>query len=134
VPSQPAGIAFVNQLSKSGFELWPSGVSISLFFLRQGLRTDAGRAGWSEDSVELVAYLIPEEGDPVEINGHERSQLVRLLSSSIRVKDPRSIVVRADLVGIESELVSKLRIPSDEDIEKSVRYAVWPFAAVAVVP
>ena len=66
--------------------------------------------------------------------GEAKAQLVRALSSSTRVKDPQSVCIREDFPSLENELVSVLRTPSEDDIDRGVRYVVWPLAAVAVVP
>ena len=107
-------------------------VLTALFLLRQQLRHEAGR--WTESSVELRLYMVGAETAPVEVAGEARARLVRALNSSSRVKDPQSVSTRADLPDIEQELISILRIPSEEEIAQGVRYAIWPLAAVAIVP
>ncbi|MCT0203828.1 DEAD/DEAH box helicase [Synechococcus sp. CS-602] len=131
-PNRSAGIAFVNLSPNLEMDVKGRDVLTALFLLRQQLRHEAGR--WTESSVELRLYMVGAETAPVEVAGEARARLVRALNSSSRVKDPQSVSTRADLPDIEQELISILRIPSEEEIAQGVRYAIWPLAAVAIVP
>jgi len=131
-PNRPAGIAFVNRSSNLEAIVQCHDIVTCLFFLRQQLRHEGGR--WSENMVELRLYLVSTDNEPKEMAGEEMARLVRALVSSIRVKDPLQVQTREDLPALEQELASMLRTPADDDIERGVRYAVWPLAAVSIVP
>jgi SNF2 family DNA or RNA helicase len=131
-PGRPAGVAFVKR--PPGLVLGDDvrNPTTCLFLLRQQLRHEGGR--WTESLVELRAYYVENSGLSVEVAGQARARLIRSLVAASRVKDPASILGREDLVAVERELVSSLRLPSDDEIAEGVRYAVWPLAAVMVVP
>lgn len=131
-PNRSAGIAFVNRSPNLELNGNERDVVTCLFLLKQKLRHESGR--WSESSVELRLFLVGAETTPVEIEGEAKARLIRALNTSSRVKDPHSVRTRKDLPDIEIELVTKLRTPSDEDIAQGVRYAIWPLAAVVIVP
>jgi hypothetical protein len=131
-PNRRAGTAFVNRPPGLAFGDDPRGISTCLFMLRQKLRHEGGR--WSENMVELRAYLVSTSGLPIEVEGQARAKLVRSLNAASRVKDPLAIRTRTDLTAIERDLLGRLRLPSEEEIADGVRYAVWPIAAVTMVP
>ena len=84
--------------------------------------------------VDLRLYLVGADNAPKELFGEDKARLVRALSTSSRVKDPRTVRTREDLPDLERELATMLRTPADEDIADGVRYVVWPLAAVCIVP
>jgi hypothetical protein len=131
-PNRSSGIAFVNRSSILDPEVNELGVVTCLFFLRQELRQKAGR--WSEGSVELRLFIVSSEKQPAEVVGLARARIVRALCSCSRVKDPQEVRTRSDLPEIESNLVNRLRTPSEEDIAQGIRYSVSPLAAVTIAP
>ncbi|QPN61975.1 DEAD/DEAH box helicase [Synechococcus sp. CBW1004] len=131
-PQRSVGIAYVNRTPNLELDIAGLDVVSCLVLLRQKLRNQAGR--WSENSVELRLYIVGANTAPVELLGAKKAQLIRALNSCSRVKDPQQVPIRTDLPLIESELVSQLRTPSDEDIAEGIRYAVWPLAVVIIVP
>jgi superfamily II DNA or RNA helicase len=131
-PDRPVGAAFVNRTPSLSSEISDVEIVTCLVFLRQQLRQEAGN--WSENNVELRLYLVGTNGCVVEVVDEARARLVRALNASSRVKDPQDVIVRSDLPQIEQDLVSVLRTPSDVEISDGVRYAVWPLAAVTVMP
>lgn len=130
-PERPAVVAFVKR--PAGIDLGASarGPITCLAFLRQQLRHQGGR--WVEGAVELRAYAVAEDGPPSELAPTVTARLVRALTTATRIKDPRDLVTRRDLVDTQAEIFGRLRLPSDEEIAEGTRYAVWPLAAVTMV-
>lgn len=131
-PNRPAGIAFVNCSPSLESIIQFRELVTCLFYLRQQLRSEGAR--WSENMVDLRLYLVGADNAPKELFGEDKARLVRALSTSSRVKDPRTVRTREDLPDLERELATMLRTPTDEDITDGVRYVVWPLAAVCIVP
>jgi hypothetical protein len=97
-------------------------------FLRQSLRTDP-QSGWSEAGLSFYAYLSDLERQPILLEGQElRCFLRNLTSSTPRIKAPSVENVSIQLTTNEQELVQALRRPSEEEVSKGVRHAVWPIA------
>ena len=88
---------------------------------------------WIESAVELRAFAVAEDGPASELAPVVTARLVRALTTATRIKDPRDLATRRDLVDIQAEIFGRLRLPSDEEIAEGTRYAVWPLAAVTMV-
>lgn len=128
-PDRVVGVGFVKRPARLDF-LGPSKEPVVvLAFIRQLLQQERGR--WTEKSIVLRMFALRHEGEPQELDGKQRADLVRACQSVPRVKDGRS--VRADLPDVEQTLLRMLRRPSDDEIAEGVRYAVWPIAALVLL-
>lgn len=103
-----------------------------IFYLRQKLQQEGG--GWIERDASLHAYVGTHQDDFVELNAKNRTALVRSLQNWVRVREPVNELSNIDMPTIERELYSQLRRPSEDEISKGIRCAVWPIAAIAIQP
>lgn len=100
------------------------------FYLRQKLQQEGG--SWIERDVSLHAFIGTNEGNFVELDNKVRTALVRSLQNWVRVREPVNELSNMDMPTIERELYGQLRRPSEDEISKGIRCAVWPLAAIAI--
>jgi superfamily II DNA or RNA helicase len=128
-PARGCGVAFI----KAPSWLTPGSnsevVTCFLVFIRQKLRQEGGR--WVEVAVEIKLFRVDETREPRELDSSEAARIVRACSTATRVRDPQKLVLRPDLVDVERGLYSRLRQPSDDEIQSGTRYAAWPLALIA---
>ena len=129
-PSRGCGVAFIKPTPWMRSDAGGESTVCFFCFLRQRLQQEGGR--WVEVNVELKIFRLDVNGGPMEMDPGEAAKLIRTFSTATRVRDPQSISLRSDLIGVERELYSQLRQPSNEEIEAGVRYAVWPLALIVV--
>lgn len=104
---------------------------VALFCLRQKLEQING--SWSEKSLTLHVMTVSKDEVTKELNQKESSALIRACcNSSSRIKDPMNVTLPTTLAEVESQFIAKLCTPSEAEIKESIRYAVWPIAAVAI--
>lgn len=125
LPGRPVGAGYFS-FKRDGFQ---NGRDFgALFFLTQSLRLDFGRA--AEEWIEIKAFAVCEESEPVELSSQECAVLIRRLADATRNRDAVVSSLPATLAKAESQLIATLRIPSDEDIQNQIRRVVWPLAAI----
>jgi hypothetical protein len=107
--------------------------AVAMFaFLRQALHQERGI--WREKGVSLHVYSLPEGAVPLELDSGQRAELVRILQGVARIKDPIGYATPTNITESEDLLMQELRRPSEEEIANGVRYAVWPIAAIVLMP
>lgn len=132
VPDRVAGAAFIKRPSGLDFLGTVKEPVVLLAFMQQMLQQERGR--WAERATALRLFVLSPGGEPLELNGKQRADLIRACQSVSRIKDPSGTDVRPDLRDIEQKLLQSLRRPSDAEIADGVRYSVWPIAAVVLLP
>lgn len=132
LPHRAAGVAFVKRLAGIDLGHGARDTITVLAFLSQQLRLQSGQ--WTEGSVQLRMFLIRGQEPPQELATVLAARLVRALVTAVRVKDPSDLQARQDLVEVQTKVFNRLRTPSDDEVSAGVRYAVWPLAAVTMVP
>jgi hypothetical protein len=132
VPSKFTGAAFVSRPKGLSFLGNADRALPILAFLRQSLIQEGGR--WSERGLSLKIFAVPPGAEPFELDGRQRATFVRCIQHSTRKNDPSGIDVNSNLTEVEGDLLNKLRIPTDDEIATNIRHAVWPIAAIILVP
>ena len=126
------GAAFVKSVDVS-YSMCPAGETVVLLaFLRQELSHEAGQ--WVEGNLTLHTFLVAASGDVQELDSCQRAELVRALQNVVRVKAPTLPSIFVDIVAVERDLFDQLRRPAEAEIAKGTRFAVWPLAAVVMLP
>jgi superfamily II DNA or RNA helicase len=131
-PDRSCGVAFVKLAAPLGGSQAVRDSECYLVFLRQRLHPQAGR--FVEGGVELKLFAVNTEGEPSELDSSISARLIRAIGGATRVRDPQDVSLRSDLVEIERTLYSRLRQPTDGEMEAGIRFAVWPLAVVVTVP
>lgn len=126
------GAAFVSRPKDLSFLGTPDQPVPILAFLRQTLIQEGGR--WSERGLALRMFAAPFGAEPFELDGRQRADLVRSVQQSTRKNDPSGVNLDKDLCNIESNLSKKLRVPTEDERAANIHHAVWPIAAVVLVP
>jgi hypothetical protein len=99
-----------------------------LFFLVQSLRLELGKA--SEERLEIRAFVVRDMLEPIELNQQQCGSFIRELSAAIKLREPAISILANKLSSVEVELLNMLKRPTDEEITKQIRRAVWPLAAI----
>jgi superfamily II DNA or RNA helicase len=100
--------------------------------LRQTVRTDQLN-GWVEAGLSLHVDWTTHGSQPQALEGVELRQFLRdLQNSTPRVKAPQLDDLLPMLLETEKNLIQGLRRPSEEELSKGIRHAVWPIAAGVV--
>src|SRR5262249_53748480 len=102
-----------------------------LFFLVQIVRQEFGKP--AEEELELKAYRVTRDGEPIELSPRECATFVRAIAEAIRVREPDKIGLESAMKDTEANIVLKLRRPTDEDIRNQVRRVIWPIGAVILI-
>jgi len=131
-PGRKAGVAFLNRPNGLGFIGSDAEVTVVLAFLRQRLEQERGV--WLERGLTLHCYALANRGEPTELDGPQRATLIRACQNVPRIKDGASVRVPVDVVSVEDALSRALKRPTDDCMAAGVRYAVWPLAALVLVP
>jgi superfamily II DNA or RNA helicase len=129
-PAMPVGAAFVRWSNPGvlppSVDSPPFGV---LVFSRQTLQMDRS-GGWVERKTSLPVFVI-KEGVATELQGKDKGLLLRqLLRSVIRKSAEATGPLVGEIQQAESDLITKLRRPSDVEMTTQVRHAVTPLLAV----
>ena len=132
LPERTTGSAFIKRPTGLDFLGSDGQPVVVLAFVRQTLEQEKGR--WAEKATALRMFAMGAEGEAQELDGNQRAAVVRASQAVSRSKDPSDVAVRSDLIEIELQLLQMLRRPTDEKIEAGVRYAVWPLAALVLLP
>jgi len=132
VPERATGPAFVKRPSGLDFLGAADQPAMVLAFIRQTLHQERGR--WAEKALALRMFLVPMAGEPLELAGKHRAELVRAAQAVSRVKDPSGLLIREDLQDVEHELLWSLRRPVESEIAAGIRHSVWPLAALVMIP
>ena len=131
-PPLPAGAAFVRwpatEQPPASIAKMPFGV---LAFARQTLQMDRS-GGWVERKTSLHAF-VTDGGDPIELQGGDKGHLVRGLLRAVIRKSPESADLLVPVLEkAESDLIMRLRRPSEEELGTQIRHAVTPLLAAIV--
>jgi superfamily II DNA or RNA helicase len=128
LPGQPTGAAWLRWPPATPV---PPGIKSAPFFLlvlsRQTLKRDA-TGSWTEQGATLHACLHDgSDTEVTEVAEHTRGMLLRTIpKATIRKNVDGSIVGLTRVKAIESELVDRLRRPTEEEVRTGIRYAVTP--------
>jgi hypothetical protein len=130
-PDRPVGAAYLNR--PAGLSLVASEGPFGLIFLmRQTLSFHGERP--AEEGLSLHVYRIADKSAPAEpLSPPIAAAILRKLSEATRIKDPIRTHLEEAIVTAERELVKALKLPTEEEIERRVRHAVWPVGAIVVV-
>jgi len=105
LPERPCGAAHVRmKLEDDRASRSPSAL---LFFLRQTIRQELGRA--HEEKLSLHAYRLIEGNAPVQLTAAERSGFIRELGSAVRIKEPQPSPFTDSLATSETDIAGSLR-------------------------
>lgn len=131
-PDRTTGVAFVKRPAELSFLSSLKNAVAMFAFVRQALHQERGI--WREKGVSLHVYSLPEGAAPFELDSGQRAEVVRILQGVARIKDPIGYVTPTNITESEDLLMQALRRPSEEEIATGVRYAVWPIAAIVLIP
>ena len=130
-PDRETGVAYVKRPTGLAYLGEPKETVTLLVFIRQVLQQERGV--WKEKGTSLHFFCVDDQTGPVELSPKRRAELVRVLQTVPRVKDPSGVIVRTDLIEVERSLIQALRRPPEDEISAGIRYAVWPLAVLALV-
>lgn len=103
---------------------------VILGFVRQAFRFDS-IGGATESGTELFMYMFTETESRV-LSPQEREELFDMSQlATVRVKPSESSIL-SRVLSEENRIIDELRRPSDDEIRKGVRYAVWPILALHI--
>jgi hypothetical protein len=102
-----------------------------LFFIRQTIHYELGNS--REVALSLVGVALSSSGEVTELTSDRQAEVVRSITKAQRSKEPAAPEIRMNMKVVENEMIPKLRMPSDEEISRGIRHAVWPIAAIAFV-
>ena len=131
-PDRATGSAFVKRPPGLDYLGAADQPAMVLAFIRQTLHQERGR--WAEKAVVLRMFIVPIDGEPIELEGKQRAELIRAAQGVTRVKDPSGFLIRPDLQDLEHDLLWSLRKPSEPEIASGIRHSVWPLAALVLTP
>lgn len=102
-----------------------------LFFIRQTIHYELGNS--REVTLSLVGVALSSEREVTELTSDRQADVVRSITKAQRSKEPALPEMIMNMKVAENEMIPKLRMPSDEEISRGIRHAVWPIAAIAFV-
>ncbi|MGH7595376.1 MAG: DEAD/DEAH box helicase [bacterium] len=122
----PTGAAHIKWPAKFRGD-WPLPLGV-LMFLRQTLQTGR-RMAWQELSTSLHVF-VARNGAFEELANSTKSDLLHAIFQATVAARPEEIPEMTDLlVRGESELVERLRRPTEDEISRQIRHAVMPVFA-----
>jgi Helicase conserved C-terminal domain len=102
-----------------------------LVLLRQTLRSEGSR--WVEHGLELRCYHVDEAGEWGEWTEGDRAVALSGLLKAIVRRDPHADGPLLDLLEKgETERITALRMPTDDDRARNMRHAVFPLLAAVI--
>ncbi|MGE0386213.1 MAG: helicase-related protein [Gammaproteobacteria bacterium] len=132
-PERPTGAAHLrwgDNQKELRARLGPEVVILAL--VRQSLRLDSV-GGISDIGTELIAYAVRTDGT-TELCGEDKCALFEMSRQAVVRVRPEESGLFARASSEEKRLIEELRRPSDEEIRRGTRYAVWPILAAYISP
>jgi superfamily II DNA or RNA helicase len=105
---------------------------VILAFARQLIHLDSV-GGIHETGTELAVYAVRQEETSI-LSSEDRTAIFDMHQlATVRVR-PVDSSLHTHAAEEEQRLLNELRRPSEEDIRKGLRYAVWPILAIHLTP
>jgi superfamily II DNA or RNA helicase len=108
----------------------PSGAFVIVAAARISVRRESG-SGWIEHQNKLLVWIVPSDGTPLELTGSDLGDVLRgVFAASIKARVDSDPALGARVCAIESELLEKCRLRTENDVQAGIRYAVFPLGAL----
>lgn len=130
LPDRDVGAAVVRR-SKEIDSCLPIGTSSLLALLRQSIRYEGGSS--NEFNLTFHLFALTADFQQTELNTKARTDIIRLLMQTQRVRDTEIYLETESMVKVEYTLVNQLRLPSEDEISMGIRHAVWPIAVIRLI-